>query len=111
MAKSAIRAGIELMLERMGISYDEVEEVYLAGGFGYYLDVNAAASIGLFPVDLAKKARAVGNTALLGAALYAGKEEIRTLAGELSARAEGMNLAEEEAFEELYLGNLNFDNA
>lgn len=111
MAKAAIRAGIELMLERMGISYDEVEEVYLAGGFGYYLDVNAAASIGLFPADLAKKARAVGNTALLGAALYAGKEEMRTLAGELTARAEGMNLAEEEAFEELYLGNLNFDNA
>ena len=36
---------------------------------------------------------------------------MRTLAGELTARAEGMNLAEEEAFEELYLGNLNFDNA
>ena len=43
--------------------------------------------------------------------IYAGKEEMRTLAGELTARAEGMNLAEEEAFEELYLGNLNFDNA
>lgn len=37
MAKSTIRAGIESLIERSGISRQRVHQVFLAGGFGYYL--------------------------------------------------------------------------
>lgn len=67
MAKAAIAAGIDILLERYGITADRVDRVILAGGFGYYLNPSDAAEIGLIPGKLAKKAFAGGNTALAGA--------------------------------------------
>ena len=45
MAKAAVRAGVEILHQKMGCPF--VERVWLAGGFGYYLDVDAAIAIGL----------------------------------------------------------------
>lgn len=108
-AKAAVRAGVELLMERLGVSCGEIHAVYLAGGFGRFLDVESAARIGLFPPDLAGKVRAVGNTSLLGAALYGGRPEAPALAQELRKRAEVMNLAGEPGFHEKYMGNLEFE--
>ena len=83
MAKSAIRAGIETLIERSGIDRRRIDRVCLAGGFGYRLDPKKAAVIGLLPPDLAAKATAVGNTALQGAAAFLSgslsEEDLRTL--------------------------------
>ena len=59
MAKAAIRAGVEILWEMMG--RPEIEMVYLAGGFGYYLDVEAALAIGLLPERLRGRIQAVGK--------------------------------------------------
>lgn len=67
MAKSAIRAGISVLLKAAGISEEEVGTVWLAGGFGYYLKPDAAAAIGLIPPSWTKRTRAAGNTSLQGA--------------------------------------------
>lgn len=107
-AKSAVRAGVELLMKRLGVSCEEVQEVYLAGGFGRFLDVESAARIGLFPKELAGKVRAVGNTSLLGAALYGGRRKAPEMAQELKKKAEVMNLAGEPGFYEKYLENLEF---
>ena len=72
MAKAAVCAGVELLMEALEIGASDVEQVFLAGGFGYYLDVEKAARIGLFPAELADKVTAVGNTSLLGTCLYGG---------------------------------------
>lgn len=96
MAKAAVCAGVEILWEQMG--RPEIQKVYLAGGFGYYLDVQAALRIGLLPeavlwqnqgenhrvctaegkAEAMKKIQAVGNTSLAGAYLmgrdlYTGK--------------------------------------
>ena len=107
-AKSAVRAGVELLMKRLGVSCEEVQEVYLAGGFGRFLDVESAARIGLFPQGLSGKVRAVGNTSLLGAALYGGRRKVPAMAQELKKKAEVMNLAGEPGFYEKYLENLEF---
>ena len=49
MAKAAIRAAVELLLMCYGIRAEELEQVYLAGGMGYYLDPQHALDIGLLP--------------------------------------------------------------
>ncbi|MDE6319983.1 MAG: ASKHA domain-containing protein, partial [Lachnospiraceae bacterium] len=67
MAKAAIRAGIEILWVEMGCP--RMDRVYLAGGFGYELDVEAAFAIGLLPVQLRGRVEAVGNTSLAGAFL------------------------------------------
>lgn len=108
MAKAAVRVGVELLMQKLGASDASVEEVYLAGGFGRFLDVESAAVIGLIPEGLAGKVKAVGNTSLLGAALYGGKPEGPALAAALAEQAEVMNLAEEPGFYEKYMANLEF---
>lgn len=109
MAKAAIRAGVEILWEEMG--RPEIEKVCLAGGFGYYLDVEAAVAIGLLPSYMRGRVQAVGNTSLAGA-----YELGRDLCGnrldadaleERTGLAEHINLAETERFEDLYLKYMN----
>lgn len=108
MAKSAIRAGIESLIERSGISRQRVHQVFLAGGFGYYLDPQKAAVIGLLPADLAERTTAVGNTSLKGAiGLLTGAVTLEELQA-IAAGAEEIVLGNDEAFQRLYIEYLNF---
>ncbi|MCL2164796.1 MAG: ASKHA domain-containing protein [Oscillospiraceae bacterium] len=66
-AKAAIAAGIKTLITKSGIGYDEVSNVYLAGGFGNYIDKNSAVRIGLIPKELGGKIIAAGNAAGAGA--------------------------------------------
>lgn len=115
LAKGAIAAGIEVLLDRFGVGPEAVERVVLAGGFGYYLRPEAAAVIGLLPEELAEKAVAGGNTALSGA-LFAGRQMlaeggytglVRRLT-ETALRTEVLNLAEESEFGKRYIRLMNF---
>lgn len=110
MAKAAVRAGIEILYEKMGCP--GLAHVYLAGGFGYYLDVNAAIAIGLLPERMQHIVTAPGNTSLAGAFemgrdLWTGRLNEETLSKKLQ-RVESINLAQQENFEALYLKYLNF---
>ncbi len=67
LAKAAVAAGIASMLQERGIGFADVESVFLAGGFGSYLDPESAAIIGLLPAELLPKVEAVGNAAGHGA--------------------------------------------
>lgn len=108
MAKSTIRAGIESLIERSGISRQRVHRVFLAGGFGYYLDPQKAAVIGLLPADLAERTTAVGNTSLKGAiGLLTGAVTLEELQA-IAAGAEEIVLGNDEAFQRLYIDYLNF---
>ena len=116
LAKGASAAGIELLLERYGVSAGAVDRVVLAGGFGYYLRPEAAAAIGLLPEGLAGKTVTGGNTALAGA-LLAGRQILaeggctglaRRLA-ETVLQTEVLNLAKEPEFEKRYLQRMNLD--
>lgn len=66
LAKAAIAAGLRLLLEQWGSTFEQLEQVYLAGAFGNYINHTSAARIGLlnFPLE---KVHPAGNTALLGA--------------------------------------------
>lgn len=68
LAKAAVRAGLETLLAEYGITAPDVEEIFLAGGFGYEMDVRKASGIGLLPSGCEDKVRAVGNTCLRGTA-------------------------------------------
>lgn len=69
LAKAAISAGIKAMLKESGISEDDIESVFLAGGFGNYISPWAAVKIGLIPKNLKDKIKPAGNTAGNGAIL------------------------------------------
>ena len=62
-----MRAGVEVLLRRAGLRAEDIDEVYLAGGFGTRLDMASAARVGLIAPELAGKTRGIGNAALDGA--------------------------------------------
>ena len=69
LAAGAIKAGTEVMLERAGVTKDEISEVYLAGAFGNYIDIDSAAVVGLIPDIERGRIRGVKNSSGLGASL------------------------------------------
>ena len=108
MAKAAIRAGVDILVKKAGITFDEVDNCYLAGGFGTKIDITKAAGIGLIPKELEMKTIPVGNTVLAGTKEVLlgriSKEELE----KIQTMAEVINLAEENDFEELYLSYMDF---
>ncbi len=66
-SKGAIYAAVALLIESMGLSISDVHCVYLAGGFGNYLNVRNAITIGMLPDMPASRIKFVGNTSLTGA--------------------------------------------
>jgi len=69
LAKGAIRAGIQLLLEAKGHTEEEIEQVIIAGAFGSYIDVASAVAIGMLPPLPLDRFRQVGNAAGMGAKL------------------------------------------
>ncbi len=67
LAKAAIAAGVRVMLKRMKKSPGDIEKVYLAGGFGSYLNKMSAVKIGLLPEILYDNILSIGNSAGAGA--------------------------------------------
>ena len=68
-AKAAIYAATEVLARAIGLDFGEVERIYIAGGFGNYLDREKAIAIGLIPDMPLEKIRFAGNTSILGADL------------------------------------------
>jgi len=66
-AKAAIAAGIKVLIQRAGIKTNDIDKVYLAGGFGSYINIDNALKIGLFPKELEGKVESIGNAAGEGA--------------------------------------------
>jgi len=68
-AKAAIFSACSLLMKNVGLSFAEIEKVYIAGGFGNYLNIEKAITIGLFPDIEPTRFEYLGNTSLLGAYL------------------------------------------
>ena len=110
LAKAAVRAGIDLLLEKTGCYYTDVSKVYLAGGFGYHMDPEKAAVLGMIPAELVKKTVAPGNTSLAGAIRFLKgdlKENMKKI-DEIINNCRYVDLAAEKGFEEKYIKELNF---
>jgi uncharacterized 2Fe-2S/4Fe-4S cluster protein (DUF4445 family) len=108
LAKGAVAAGIDILLERWGARPQDVTTLYLAGAFGNYINRSSARRIGLigFPPE---KVTAAGNTALLGAklALFNANEEDYAYK-ELRGRIEHITLNSESHFQDVFVEEMGF---
>jgi uncharacterized 2Fe-2S/4Fe-4S cluster protein (DUF4445 family) len=69
LAKGAIRAGIQVLLETAGLCDGDIDRVIIAGAFGTYIDASSAVTIGMLPPLPLGRLRQVGNAAGMGAKL------------------------------------------
>jgi uncharacterized 2Fe-2S/4Fe-4S cluster protein (DUF4445 family) len=66
-SKGAVFAAIKSLVDYIGLSFDQIETFYVAGGFGSFLDISKAVSIGLLPDIPREKIQFIGNSSLTGA--------------------------------------------
>jgi len=92
LAKGAIRAGIQVLLDEAGLGTAQLSEVVIAGAFGSYLDPASAVGIGLFPPLPLARFRAVGNAAGAGARLALLSLTQRALAAAIARRVRYVEL-------------------
>ena len=105
-AKAAIYAGVSLLLKEVGFGLDAVERVYIAGGFGNYLNVERATILGMLP-DLSRdKFSFLGNTSVAGAYLCLLSEDLRKEAEEIASKMTYMELSVSRGFMDEYLSAL-----
>ena len=106
-AKAAIAAGILCLLERAGLRSADVAVVYLAGGFGFHMDVANIVRCGLLPGFQPDQVRPVGNTSLAGAYLALMDSGILAEMKRIGARWETVELNLEPDFESRYIDQLS----
>lgn len=107
-AKAAIAAGIATMLSQADIGPEEINRLYIAGGFGSHLGMAGAAAIGLFPEALSTRAVVLGNAALTGASRMLLDRNLSPEATAIADHSTHVNLGGNPEFNYLYVENMLF---
>jgi len=102
LAKGAMRAGLNILLEKAGISESDIDAVVIAGAFGSYIDVASAVAIGMFPTLPLDRFVQVGNAAGMGARMALVSQEQREEAKRIAAEAEYVELTNTPEFTEAF---------
>ncbi len=66
-AKAAIYSACRVMLKKIELDFEDLEKIYIAGGFGRYIDIGKSATIGLLPDLPPSKYAFIGNSSIIGA--------------------------------------------
>jgi uncharacterized 2Fe-2S/4Fe-4S cluster protein (DUF4445 family) len=103
LAKGAIRAGVELLMEEANIEIGDIQEVLLSGVFGNYINREKALILGLIPSFPLEKIHFVGNAAMGGDLRALINMEERHKADEVSVQARHIELSGRADFEETFL--------
>lgn len=106
LAKAAMRAGAEVLLEEAGISASDIDRTVLSGAFGTYLDKNAARAIGLLPRALRARIAALGNAAGEGAALVVANQNAYREAKRLAGIIEHVELGANPRFMQVFADSM-----
>jgi len=105
-AKGAIFSACQTMLNSVEMSFDDVDKIYVAGGFGRFLDIEDAGTVGLLPRLYSEKYVFLGNSSAAGAYLTLVSEEHRALLRDLSRRITYVDLSSESSYMDHYTGAL-----
>jgi uncharacterized 2Fe-2S/4Fe-4S cluster protein (DUF4445 family) len=105
-AKAALFAGVSVLLREVGLSLDVVERVYIAGGFGNYLNIDKAIMIGMLPDIPKDKFSFIGNSSIAGACLCLLSSGMRQEADEIARKMTYMELSVSRGFMDEYMSAL-----
>lgn len=108
LAKSAVRAGIEILLAIAEREGQAVEAFFLCGGLGNYIRTDSAVRTGLIPERLADKVRLCGNAAGAGAAMCMVNNSVMKRAEAISKENTEVELASNSQFTDLFAEHMFF---
>jgi uncharacterized 2Fe-2S/4Fe-4S cluster protein (DUF4445 family) len=109
LAKSAIRTGINVLLQTAGIAAEDVERWIIAGAFGTFLDLDSAVRIGMFPDVPLERYHQVGNAAGAGAKMMLLSKKYRASACQLAGEVSYIELTIYPGFSDSFIQAMYFE--
>lgn len=105
-AKGAIFSACRVMLQSIDMDYADVSRIYIAGGFGRYLDIEKSTIIGLLPDLPSEKFTFIGNSSIIGAYMTLLSEKHRKKQLELSKKITYLDLSTDPGYMDQYTAAL-----
>lgn len=103
LAKAAIAAGVQLLINQLKITYDDIDKVFIAGGFGNFLNIPNVIRTGLIESDEDKIVK-LGNTALIGAKMFLFENE--DFSQDILNKTTHVNLEADGTFQDVYIDKM-----
>jgi len=105
-AKGAIYSGCMTLLTEVGMGIEDIEKIILAGGFGSYVDLEKAMTIGLLPEMDSDKVTFIGNGSLMGAKMSSLTNRIRKDVVEVTKKMTNFELSDTPSYMDNYVAAL-----
>lgn len=109
LAKSAIASGIKILMKEANLSDKDIDTVFLAGGFGNYINVESAMKIGLISPEFKGKIVALGNTSGTGAVLALKSIQFDSVIADILKRSRYIELSGYDDFALDFAMNMMFE--
>ena len=108
LAKGAIAAGIEILLQKMDLEADDLDRVFIAGGFGNYINPDNACYIKIIPPCLEDRIIQIGNGAGTGAKIYLLNKKAKERAINIKEKVKYIELSVNKEFQTEYINSMGF---
>ncbi len=105
-AKAAIFSACRVLLQKVSMDFEDLSHIYIAGGFGRYMDIEKSIEIGLLPKLPIEKFKFIGNSSIAGAYMTLLSKRHRTLEHELAKKITYIDLSTEHEYMDQYTAAL-----
>jgi uncharacterized 2Fe-2S/4Fe-4S cluster protein (DUF4445 family) len=109
LAKSAILSGIRILCKNAGLKPAEIKNVYIAGGFGFFINKFNAAASGVLPGEFLDAISISGNLSLQGAEACLTEKNFMERCKKIIAGCSVIDLAADPAFMNEFAENMLFE--
>jgi Uncharacterized metal-binding protein len=110
LAVAAIGAGIDTLCHTAGISVNDVDQLYLAGGLGYHISISKAAASGMFSGVELDHIHAVGNSCLLGLASISHRpDDLSQRIKDICQKSQDVILADDNYFQKQFILHMTYE--
>jgi uncharacterized 2Fe-2S/4Fe-4S cluster protein (DUF4445 family) len=108
LAKAAMAAGIQTLMDELGIAGKDIDRVYLAGALGNYVDRISTLRIGLLPQVKIERIKSLGNAASMGASMVLLSKKHWQMAKTVTDFIEHVELSFRRDFNKYFIEHMDF---
>jgi uncharacterized 2Fe-2S/4Fe-4S cluster protein (DUF4445 family) len=108
LAKSAIMSGIKILCKNAGLHAADIRSVFIAGGFGFFINKHNAIAAGIFPAEFLESLSICGNLSLRGAEECLTDKNFLDKCRQIAAQCSVIDLAADPSFTDEFAENMLF---
>lgn len=108
LAKAAVYAGAVTIAQICNVNLETLDVLYLCGGFGSFLNLTSAETIGLIPRNSKDRTVVLGNGAITGATMLLLDQAYQEKVVSLASQCRYIDLSSHEDFMDNYVNSMMF---